>query len=167
MKKRYLLLALICLLLTGCGGDGQQGNEGQRNEGQGEGVPSGQNLPVAGSLTEANPWYVKEVKSIEFQEPQAGYVEQCVHYEVLGDKIYMLRAEAAGDDGGSRLCVQYYDIESESLQQSLILPRVPGHENSSVFSIDLTAGMELSLEMEDEGEGDARFLVRMNRFYMT
>lgn len=167
MKKVYLFLALICLLLTGCGGDGQQakeglGNEGQRNEGQGEGVPSGQNLPIAGSLTEANPWYVKEVKSIEFQEPEEGYEEQCVHYEVLGDKIYMLRAETAGDGSGSRLCVQYYDIESESLQQSLIQAQVPGHENSSVFSIDLTAGLELSLEMGDEGEGDARFLVRMN-----
>lgn len=51
---------------------------------------------------------------------------------------------------------------NERMQQSLILPRIPGHENSSVFSIDLTAGMELSLEMGDEGEGDARFLVQMN-----
>lgn len=172
MKKVYLLLALVCLLLSGCGRDGQQGNEGQRseeqrseeqrNEEQGERVPSGQNLPVAGSMTKIDSWYVKEVKTIEFQEPEEGYLEQCAHYEVLGDKIYMFRGEAAGDRSGSRLCVQYYDIESESLEQRLIQPQVPGHENSSIFSIDLTAGLELSLEIGDEGEEDARFLVGMN-----
>lgn len=154
MKKAYLLLALFCLLLIGCG-RGQGVDEGQSGSVSAE-------QSVAGSLQEDKSLYVKKVNMMQFQEPEEGYTEYSASYKVLDNKIYMLRVEGTEDRDALRVCVQAYDTKSKKIQQYLIEPRVQGHEDSRIFSADITAGLELSLKMKDEGQGDAFFLVRMN-----
>ena len=150
MKRLGLICLLICLLLTGCGGNvNSQQNEGVSAEQSGDGLQG------------VNSLHVEKVETVQFQEPEEGYTEHSTSYKILGKKIYMLRVESTEGKYASRLCVQIYDTESSQMQQLLIVPQVPEHENSGIFSADLTAGMELSLKMMD-WETENAFLVRMN-----
>lgn len=154
MKKLYLLLALVCLLLAGCG----RGENVEENKG--ESTVAGQS--AAASPQDGKALYVQKVKMMQFRKPEEGYVEYATSYKVLGNDIYMLRIEGTQSGNASRVCVQSYNTKSLEKQQYLIEPQVQGHEDSSIFSADLTAGRELSLKMRDEGTEDAFFLVRTN-----
>lgn len=164
MKRLGLIWLLICLLLTGCGGgdnvDSQQsGDASTRQSGD---ITAGTEQPAGGSLREVNSLHVKNVKTVQFLEMEEGCTEHSTGYKVLGKKIYMLRIENIGQKSAARLCVQIYDTESEEIEQQLIVPQIPEHEYSGIFSADLTAGMELSLKMIDWEREDTLFLVRMN-----
>lgn len=164
MKKTGLICLLICLLLTGCGGgdnaDSQQ--SGGISTRQSEDIPAGTEQPAGELLQGESILHEKEVKTVQFQELEEGCSEHSARYKILGKKIYMLRVENVGEQTAARLCVQTYDTESEELWLKLIVPQIPGHENSSIYSADLTAGLELSLKMMDWGTGNSFFLVRMN-----
>lgn len=166
MKKRYLLLALICLLLTGCGM--REGTEAGVGTGSDASVAEGQQESASSELlAEGNSqgnksYYVGKVDTLQFQEPEEGYTEHSTTYKVIGDYIYMIRVESAEDGSVSRVCVQSYDVVAKEMQQYLIEPEISGHEDSAIYSADLTAGLELSLKMRDAGDEDAFYLVRMN-----
>lgn len=166
MKKQYLLLALICLLLTGCGmGEGTEagvetGSEASVVEEQKEGTSS--ELPAESNSQDNKAYYVGKVDTLQFQEPEQGYTEHTASYKVIGDHIYMIRVESNVGGIASRVCVQSYDVNTEDMRQYLLEPEISGHENSSIYSADLTAGLELSLKMRDDGDEDAFCLVRMN-----
>ncbi len=151
MKRLGLICLLICLLLTGCGGN--------VNPQQNESVSAEQSGEV---LQGVNSLHLEKVETVQFQEPEEGYIEHSTRYKILGKKIYMLRLESIEGKYASRLCVQIYDTESSKMQQLLFVPQVPGHENSGILSADLTAGMELSLKMREWENENAFFLVRMN-----
>lgn len=151
MKRLGLICLLICLLLTGCGGN--------VNPQQNEGVSAEQSGDV---LQEANSLHLEKVETVQFQEPEEGFIEHSTRYKILGKKIYMLRVESTEGKNAFRLCVQIYDTESSQMQQLLFVPQVPEHEHSSILSADLTAGAELSLKMKDWETENAFFLVRMN-----
>lgn len=151
MKRLGLICLLICLLLTGCGGN--------VNPQQNEGVSAEQSGDV---LQGANPLHLEKVETVQFQEPEEGFIEHSTRYKILGKKIYMLRVESTEGKNAFRLCVQIYDTESSQMQQLLFVPQVPEHEHSSILSADLTAGAELSLKMKDWETENAFFLVRMN-----
>ncbi|MDE5748731.1 MAG: ABC transporter substrate-binding protein, partial [Acetatifactor sp.] len=104
----------------------------------------------------------EKVETVQFQEPEEGFIEHSTRYKILGKKIYMIRAESTEGKNAFRLCVQIYDTESSQMQQLLFVPQVPEHEHSSILSADLTAGAELSLKMKDWETENAFFLVRMN-----
>lgn len=74
MKKVYLMLALICLFLTGCGGKEETGDS--RSE----------TVPV-GELQEGSDYFVEKVESVQFQEPKEGTAVYDVTYRTLGDQI--------------------------------------------------------------------------------
>lgn len=154
MKKIFLLLSLVCLLLTGCG-------RGENVE-ESKGVSTVVGQSAAASPQGGKTLYVQKVKTVQFREPEEGYVEYATSHKVLGNDIYMLRIEGTQNGDASRVCVQSYNTKSLKKQQYLIEPLVQGHEDSSIFSADLTAGRELSLKMRDEGTEDAFFLVRTN-----
>lgn len=151
MKRLGLICLLICLLLTGCGGN--------VNPQQNEGVSAEQSGDV---LQGVNPLHLEKVETVQFQEPEEGFIEHSTRYKILGKKIYMLRVESTEGKNAFRLCVQIYDTESSQMQQLLFVPQVPEHEHSSILSADLTAGAELSLKMKDWETENAFFLVRMN-----
>lgn len=154
MKKLYLLLAFVCLLLAGCG-------RGE-NVGENKGESTVAEQSAAASPQDGKALYIQKVKTMQFRELEEGYVEYATSYKVLGNDIYMLRIEGTQNGDASRVCVQTYNTKSLKKQQYLIEPQVQGHEDSSIFSADLTAGRELSLKMRDEGTEDAFFLVRTN-----
>lgn len=165
-KKKYLLLALICLLLTGCGmgegteAGGETGSEASVVEEQKEGTSP--ELPAEGNSQDNKAYYVGKVDTQQFQKPEEGYTEHTASYKVIGDHIYMIRVESKVGGSASRVCVQSYDVNTKDMRQYLIEPEISGHEDSSIYSADLTAGLELSLKMRDTGDKDAFYLVRMN-----
>lgn len=118
--------------------------------------PAGEARQILTSL------HVKKTETVQFAEPEEGYWEHNVSYKILGKKIYMLRIESTEGKYASRLCVQIYDTESGEMQQLRIVPQISEHEGSSILSADLTAGMELSLKMQDTEAETPAFLVRMN-----
>lgn len=163
MKRLGLIGLLICLLLTGCGGDNvdsqQSVDASTRQSGD---IPAGTEQSAGESLREVNSLHVKNVETVQFLEMEEGCTEHNTSYKVLGKKIYMLRVENIGEKSAARLCVQIYDTESEEIEQLLIVPQIPEHEYSGIFSADLTAGLELSLKIRDWETDDTFFLVRMN-----
>ncbi|MCM1118740.1 MAG: extracellular solute-binding protein [bacterium] len=164
MKKRYLLLALVCLLLTGCSmGEGAQaGTETEADKVEEHRESASLELPAEGNSQGNKTYYVGKVDTLQFQEPEKGYTEHAASYKVIGDHIYMIRVESKAGGSVSRVCVQSYDVVAKDMRQYLIEPEISGHENSGIYSADLTAGLELSLKMWDAGDEDAFYLVRMN-----
>ena len=164
MKKLGLICLAICLLLSGCGGaadaDSQQ-SEGFSHQ-QNEDVTEGTGQSAETVTQEIDSLHVEKVETVQFPEPEEGYTEHSVRYKILGKTIYMVRIESTAEGYASRLCVQSYDTETAELQQALIVPQVPEYENSTIFSADLTAGMELSLKMRNADSEDTFFLVRMD-----
>lgn len=188
MKRVCMIGLLFCLLLTGCGGEGNVNSQqsGDASTRQSEDIPAGteqtpgtEQSPVIGqpagteqsagtaqSAGEARQiltsLHVKKTETVPFAEPEEGCWEYNVSYKLLGKKIYMLRIESTEEQYASRLCVQIYDTESTEMRQLQIVPQIPEREGSSILSADLTAGMELSLKMQDTEVETPAFLVRMN-----
>ena len=163
MKRICLLLLMICVILTGCGGDNANPQQSEDVSGWQSGETlTGAEPPVGESPQETDQWHVKKVETVEFQELEEGYVQHSVSYKIIGKKIYMLRIENTEEEYTFRLCVQSYDTESAETQQLIIVPQVPEYEKCSIFSVDLTAGMELSLKMKNLNSENAFFLVRMD-----
>ena len=163
MRRIGLLVLMICLLLTGCGGNNAASQQSEDISTQQSGEAAPETEQPSGQIAQTvDLFHVAKVQTVQFQEPEEGYTEHSVSYKVLGKKIYMLRIEIAGEKPGSRLCVQSYDTESAETQQLFIVPQIPEHENSMIFSADLTAGMELSLKMRNTDSENAFFLVRMD-----
>lgn len=145
MKRTLLLLALCVLFLIGCG-ERESGNvtEDSRPGTEQEAVPAG-NLSTGTSLS------VRAVQTMHFEEPDEGYESSNVQYRIMGNQIYMLRVERSEPENTTRLCVQVYDTKKEKIKQHVLTPQIAGHEDSFIFSADLTADMKLSLKMKDVG----------------
>ncbi len=153
MRRNLFLLALCCLLLMGCGGK-ESGNIAEDNRPGAE-----QQAGLAGNLSAGTSLSVKAVQAMHFEDPEEGYEGGNVRYRVMGNQIYMLRVEHSETENTTRLCVQVYDTKKEKVKQQVLTPQIAGHEDSSIFSADLTANRELSLKMKDVGE-DGFFLVK-------
>lgn len=153
MRRNLFLLALCCLLLMGCGG-WESGNIAEDNRPGAE-----QEAGLAGNLSAGTSLSVKAVQAMHFEDPEEGYEGGNVRYRVMGNQIYMLRVEHSEAENTTRLCVQAYDTKQEKVKQQVLTPQIAGHEDSSIFSADLTADRELSLKMKD-AEGDGFFLVK-------
>lgn len=164
MKKLGLICLLICLLLSGCGREADADSQQSRSvsDQQNEEITTETGQSQGTDFQENGSLHVGKVEAVQFLEPEDGYTEHNVRYKVLGKKIYMLRIESTEENVASRLCVQSYDTEGAELEQILIVPQIPEHENSIIFSADLTADMELSLKMGNLGDEDTFFLVRMD-----
>lgn len=162
MKRVCMIGLLFCLLLTGCGGEGNVNSQQSGDVSIQQDIPDGTEQSAEGVLQEGKALHVNKVQTVQFLEPEKGYTEYNTSYKILGKKIYMLRIESTETKYGARLCVQIYDTESAQMQQLRIVPEIPEHEGSSIFSADLTAGMELSLKMQDTETEAPAFLVRMN-----
>lgn len=149
MKKVYWLLALICMILAGCGGKEETGE------------PQSEDVPV-GDLKEGPGYFVEKVESVQFQEPGEGIAGYSTIYRMLGDQIYMVRVEQKEETGEYSVFVQSYEIESRKKKRYNVVPRVPGKEGSLICSADLTTDLKLSLKMREEGKENAFFLVQMS-----
>lgn len=154
MKKRCWLLALICLLLAGCG----RMTEGESTQ---EGNASAGGLP-AGELQEGPGYFVEKVDSLRFQEAEEGMEARGSVYRMLGEEVWLLRVEQTGEAGEYSVFVQSYGIESGEKKEYRITPRIPGKEGSAIYSADLTTDRRLSLKMKEEGKENAFFLALMS-----
>lgn len=149
MEKVYLMLALICLLLAGCGGKEETGDS------RSEAVP-------VGELQEGSGYFVEKVESVQFQEAKEGTVVYNTTYRTLGDQIYMIRVEKKEETDEYSVFVQSYETESRKKKRYNVTPRIPGKEGSVICSADLTTDLKLSLKMREEGKENAIFLVQMS-----
>ena len=151
MKGMVLSVLFFCVLLAGCGAEGaeparQQG--GPVQEGEAEAV---------GEVLPGQPLYIRDVRTLHFEEPEEGYRDGGTRYRISGSRICMLRVESREADGATRLCLQAYDTKEDKLTQHILTPHIPEHENCRLVSADLTAEGDLSLKMGDE---DGFWLVR-------
>lgn len=186
------LVLVLCLLISGCAGNGdpagaagggnaegskadsgkadsgQAGNTGAGGEtGSGEsGGPAASGGAVDAAIT-GNRLYVKERQSVRFNEPEEGYQTINRFYDVFDGKIYLLRVEAlvSETDGGEnlRLCVQTFDSSTRAIEQYILTPEIPGDGEYAVFSAGLTDGGDISLKLAElNGEGESYSLARLD-----
>lgn len=164
MKKRCWLLALICLLLAGCGKMKEADSAQEENVPAGE-LPAGE-LPAgeqpAGELQEGPGYYVEKVDSLRFQEAEEEMEARGSVYRMLGDEVWLLRVEQTIEADEYGVFVQSYGIESGKTRKYRITPQIPGKEGSAIYSADLTTDRKLSLKMKEEGKENAFFLVQMS-----
>ncbi|MBD5528359.1 MAG: extracellular solute-binding protein [Lachnospiraceae bacterium] len=153
MKRTFLVLALCGLLLMGCG---ERGNGDAAVDDR---PGTGQETHLAGDMSRGNSLSVKAVQTMHFEEPEEGYASGSVQYRFIGKEIYMLRVERSETEDTTRLCVQVYDTDKDKVRQHVVTPQITGHEDSFIFSADLTADMKLSLKMRDAG-ADGFFQVK-------
>ncbi|MDE5951067.1 MAG: hypothetical protein K2H12_05770, partial [Acetatifactor sp.] len=145
MKRTLLALALCGLLLMGCG-ESESWNAAVDGR-----AGAGQETHLAGDLSTGNSLSVRAVQTMHFEEPEEGYTGGNVQYRFMGKEIYMLRVERSEAENTTRLCVQVYDTDKDKVRQYVVTPQIAGHEDSFIFSGDLTADMKLSLKMKDAG----------------
>ena len=148
MKGMVLSVLFFCVLLAGCGAEPARQQGGPVQEGEAEAV---------GEVLPGQPLYIKDVRTLHFEEPEEGYRDGGTCYRISGSRICMLSVAPREADGATRLCLQAYDTKEDKWTQHILAPHIPEHENCRLVSADLTAEGELSLKMKDE---DGFWLVR-------
>lgn len=147
--KRFWLSLICILLLTGCSReDGNAGNGGNS-------VQDGGNEDSAMSSL-----WLREIGSIPFEEPEAGYLENICSLGALGSSVFLFRTEYPENGGTERLCVQVYDSDTGKTEKKIFILDLPEYEGAYVVSMELTAERELSLRLALPEEESKYFLVK-------
>ncbi len=156
MKRIKILLLIACLFLGGCGANTV---EEKRETEQSAAVNKEFVLQGENELS------VKSIKSVPFEKVEDGYQVNHTFYDVMKNRVYMIRVETNMESKAQRLCVQTYDCEVEKPKEkptaNTFVPEIPGHEAYYILSVDLTNAAEISLKLMDEGE-DKPYLVTMD-----
>lgn len=111
--------------------------------------------------------YLQERRSVQLNKAENGYQVFQRFYEVMDGKIYLFRVEAPGADDGragrQRVCVQTYDVETQTVEQYILTPEITEPKEYTISSVGLTSDGEVSLKLFDlKGEGNPYSLVKMD-----
>ena len=73
-----------------------------------------------------------------------------------------MRVEYPEDGGAAQLSVQVYDCDTKKIEKTVFTLEIPGYEDGTAVSVNLTARRELSLKLKRQESDNPFFLVKMD-----
>lgn len=180
MKKVVALFLTLCLLLSGCGTDDRKDASENHGRDSAENIgASGDNDSKGADESGDNgrkdmdgnngndrvdtdesgrkpadtsvKLYLQERQSVKFAGTEEGYQTINRYYDIMDGRFYLFRTEESLETWAPRICAQVYDSESQTLEQYILTPEIPGYEKYTVCSVGLTAEGDVSLKLSDIG----------------